>query len=162
MTKPVIGIDPAASITEAAALVLSRRIGDLPVIRSDGTLAGIDSEGDYPCRGELGTERTSSRWLEFLVSPGKAADEYVHANGTTDRGGKVGRCRYGILATSLAEVVELMMRHHVKRTPVIDGATVFGIITRSDPLRVSLFDADQGQVLSLLPEIHERSSPEPI
>ena len=81
MSKPVIAIDPSASIAEAAGLMLTNKISGLPVIRSDGTLVGIVSEGDFMRRGELGTERKRSRWLEFLVSPGKAADEYAHANG---------------------------------------------------------------------------------
>ncbi|TJW39972.1 MAG: CBS domain-containing protein, partial [Mesorhizobium sp.] len=39
---------------------------------------------------------------------------------------------------SLAEVVELMARHHVKRIPVVDGGKVVGIITRSDLVRALL------------------------
>ncbi|TJW30642.1 MAG: CBS domain-containing protein, partial [Mesorhizobium sp.] len=75
MTAPVIGIEPTASIADAAGLMLSKKISGLPVIRNDGTLVGIISEGDFLRRGELGTQRKRSRWLEFLVSPGRAADE---------------------------------------------------------------------------------------
>ncbi|WP_318012471.1 MULTISPECIES: CBS domain-containing protein [unclassified Mesorhizobium] len=39
---------------------------------------------------------------------------------------------------SLAEVVELMTCHHVKRVPVVDAGKVVGIITRSDLLRALL------------------------
>ncbi|PDQ23061.1 histidine kinase [Mesorhizobium sanjuanii] len=135
MTAPVIGIEPSASITDAAGLMLSRRISGLPVIRSDGTLVGIVSEGDFLRRGELGTERKRSRWLEFLVSPGRAADEYVRANGR-----RVEEVMTADVVTvppgaPLTEIVELMMRHHVKRIPVVDGGKVVGIVTRSDLLR---------------------------
>jgi CBS domain-containing protein len=41
-------------------------------------------------------------------------------------------------AASLAEVVELMTRHHVKRIPVVDDGKVVGIITRSDLTRALL------------------------
>lgn len=41
-------------------------------------------------------------------------------------------------SASLAEVVELMTRHHVKRIPVVDVGKVVGIITRSDLLRTLL------------------------
>ena len=61
MTSPVIGIEPSASIADAARLMLSKKISALPVIRSDGTLAGIVSEGDFLQRGELGTKRKRSR-----------------------------------------------------------------------------------------------------
>jgi len=138
MTAPVIGIEPTASISDAAGLMLSKKFSGLPVIRSDGTLVGIVSEGDFLRRGELGTNRKRSRWLEFLVSPGRAADEYVQANGrrieevmTTD----VVTASPGV---SLPEIVELMTCHRVKRIPVVDDGKVVGIITRSDILRALL------------------------
>ncbi len=138
MSKPVVGIDPSASIAEAAAMMLFKRISGLPVIRGDGTLVGIVSEGDFLRRGELGTECKRSRWLELLVSPGKAADEYVHANGRRIEEVMSQDVVTASPTASLAEVVDLMARHHVKRIPVIDGGKVVGIITRSDLLRALL------------------------
>ncbi|UDL90734.1 CBS domain-containing protein [Mesorhizobium sp. PAMC28654] len=138
MTSPVVGIEPSASIADAAGLMLSRKISGLPVIRDDGTLVGIVSEGDFLRRGELGTKRKRARWLEFLVSPGRVAEEYVHANGR-----RVDEVMSDNVVTtspkaSLEEVVELMIRHHVKRIPVVDGGKVVGILTRSDLLRALL------------------------
>ena len=138
MTAPVIGIEPTASISDAAGLMLSRKISGLPVIRNDGTLVGIVSEGDFLRRGELGTKQKRSRWLEFLVSPGRAADEYVQANGR-----RIDEVMAADVVTvspgaSLPEIVELMTRHHVKRIPVVDDGNVVGIVTRSDLLRALL------------------------
>jgi len=138
MTAPVIGIEPTASISDAAGLMLSRKISGLPVIRNDGTLVGIVSEGDFLRRGELGTKQKRSRWLEFLVSPGRAADEYVQANGR-----RIDEVMTADVVTvspgaSLPEIVELMTRHHVKRIPVVDDGNVVGIVTRSDLLRALL------------------------
>ena len=61
--------------------MLQNHISGLPVIDMNGELAGIVTEGDFLRRGEIGTERHRSRWLEFLVGPGKLAEEYVHASG---------------------------------------------------------------------------------
>ena len=138
MTAPVVGIEPTASISDAAGLMLSRKISGLPVIRNDGTLVGIVSEGDFLRRGELGTKQKRSRWLEFLVSPGRAADEYVQANGR-----RIDEVMTADVVTvspgaSLPEIVELMTRHHVKRIPVVDDGNVVGIVTRSDLLRALL------------------------
>ncbi|CAN7455825.1 CBS domain-containing protein [Mesorhizobium sp. LjNodule214] len=138
MTAPVIGIEPTASISDAAGLMLSRKISGLPVIRSDGTLVGIVSEGDFLCRGELGTRRKRSRWLEFLVSPGRAAEEYVQANGRRIEEVMTADVVTASLGASLPEIVELMTRHHVKRIPVVDGGKVVGIVTRADLLRALL------------------------
>ena len=138
MSKPVVGIDPSASITEAAGLMLSKKISGFPVIRGDGLLVGIISEGDFLRRGELGTEHKRSRWLEFLVGPGKAAHEYVRANGRRVEEVMSADVITASPAASLAEVVELMTRHHVKRIPVVDDGKVVGIITRSDLTRALL------------------------
>ena len=138
MTSPVVGIEPSASIADAARLMLSRKISGLPVIQSDSKLVGIIIEGDFLRRGELGTKRKRARWLEFLVSPGKAADEYVHANGQ-----RVDEVMSNSVVTtareaSLVEAVELMSRHNVKRLPVVEEGRVVGIIARSDLLRALL------------------------
>ncbi|RUW88863.1 CBS domain-containing protein [Mesorhizobium sp. M7A.F.Ca.US.010.02.1.1] len=138
MSKPVVGIDPSASIAEAAGLMLAKKVSGLPVIRSDGRLVGILSEGDFLRRGELGTEHKRSRWLEFLVSPGKAADQYVRANGRRVEEVMSQDVVTASPAASLGKIVELMTRHHVKRIPVIDGGKVVGIVTRSDLLRALL------------------------
>ncbi|TGQ29386.1 MULTISPECIES: CBS domain-containing protein [unclassified Mesorhizobium] len=138
MTAPVIGIEPTASISDAAGLMLSKNISGLPVIRSDGTLLGIVSEGDFLRRAELGTRRKRSRWLEFLVSPRRAAEEYVQANGRRIEEVMTADVITVSPDASLSEIVELMTRNHVKRIPVVDGGKVVGIVTRSDLLRALL------------------------
>ncbi|ESY77384.1 CBS domain-containing protein [Mesorhizobium opportunistum] len=143
MSKPVICTDPSASIAEVAGLMLSKKISGLPVISGDGTLVGIVSEGDFLQRGELGTQQKRSRWLELLVSPGKAADEYVRANGRRIEEVMSDSVVTASPAASLAEIVDLMMHHHVKRIPIVKSRRVVGIITRSDIVRA---------LLSLLPD----------
>lgn len=138
MSKPVVSVDPSASIAEAAGLMLFKKISGFPVIRGDGTLVGMVSESDFLRRGELGTQRKRSRWLEFLVSPGKAADEYVRANGRRIEEVMSQDVVTASPTASLAEVVDLMTRRHIKRIPVVDDGKVVGIITRSDLLRVLL------------------------
>ena len=135
MTVPVISVEPTTSIGEAAKLMLAQRISGLPVVKRDGTLVGLISEGDLLRRVELGTERARSWWLDFFVSPGKAADEYVHAHGrkveevmSTD----VFTIRR---AASLSDAVEAMSRHRIKRLPVVEDGKLLGMITRSDVLR---------------------------
>ncbi len=132
MTRNVISIAPDESIMRAARLMLQNRISGLPVIDLNGELMGIVTEGDFLRRGELGTQRRRPKWLEFIVGPGRLADEYVHTAGrkvdevmTTDP----------VTASeddSLETVVEIMERRHVKRLPVTRGGRVVGIISRSN------------------------------
>src|ERR1700741_3061443 len=131
MTRNVISVGPDESIMKAARLMLQNRISGLPVIDRDGELMGIVTEGDFLRRGELGTQRRRPKWLEFIIGPGRLAEEYVHASGrkvdeimTTDP----------VTVTeddTLEDVVELMERRHVKRLPVTRGGRVIGIISRS-------------------------------
>jgi CBS domain-containing protein len=132
MTPRVISIETDAPIMRAMRLMLQNRISGLPVIGSKGELVGMVTEGDFLRRGEIGTQRRRNRWLEFLIGPGRLADEYVHA-----RGRKVEEVmtREPITVTEdtpLDEVVRLMERHRIKRLPVVRGDKLIGIITRAN------------------------------
>ena len=86
-----------------------------------GELVGIVTEGDFLRRREIGTERRRPKWLEFVLGPGKLAEEYVHTSGR-----KVAEIMTPDPWTigeddSLEDVVEVMERRHIKRLPVIPG-----------------------------------------
>ena len=53
----------------------------LPVVDKEGHLIGMVTEGDFLRRAETGTQRRRRRWLEFLVGPGRLADEYARSHG---------------------------------------------------------------------------------
>src|SRR5689334_13952302 len=80
MTKHVISVEPTDTIARAIRLILQDGVSGLPVIDAAGTLVGIVTEGDFLRRAETGTQRRRPRWLEFLVGPGRMADEYVHTH----------------------------------------------------------------------------------
>ncbi len=132
MTPRVISIETDAPIMQAVRLMLQNRISGLPVVGRKGELVGMVTEGDFLRRGEIGTQRHRNRWLEFLIGPGRLADEYVHA-----RGRKVEEVmtREPITVTEdtpLDEVVRLMERHRIKRLPVLRAGALIGIVTRAN------------------------------
>src|SRR3982750_610404 len=75
MTRSVITVTPETTIVDAAKTMLQRHISGLPVVDTAGKLVGIVSEGDFIHRGEIGTSRRRSRWLNFLLGAGKAATD---------------------------------------------------------------------------------------
>ena len=77
----MLSVEPDAAILQAVRIMLQRRISGLPVMDSEGRLLGIVTEGDLLRRAETGTQRKRGGWLEFLVGPGKLAEEYAHAHG---------------------------------------------------------------------------------
>src|SRR5215204_7797414 len=81
MTWGVVSVEADAPVMRAARLMLQHRISGLPVVDGKGKLVGVVTEGDFLRRGELGTQHRRSRWLEFLIGPGRLATEYVRACG---------------------------------------------------------------------------------
>src|ERR1035441_436541 len=82
MTRDVISIDPDATVLQAARLMLQHHISGLPVIAKGGNRVGVPPEGDCLRRRETKPERRRSRWLEFLMGPGRIAAEYSHSHGS--------------------------------------------------------------------------------
>ena len=132
MTSPVISVTPDSTVLEAVRIMLQRHISGLPVIEKSGELVGIVTEGDFLRRAETGTQRRRPRWLEYLVGPGRLADEYTRSHGR-----KVYEIMtFGALTvtedTPLDEVVRLMEKRRIKRLPVVRGTAVVGIVSRAN------------------------------
>lgn len=132
MTRNVVSVTPDATVLQAARVMLQQHISGLPVVDADGRLVGVLSEGDFLRRRETATERRRSRWLEFLMGPGKIASEYTQSHGS-----KVSEVMTEDVVTvtedtPLETIVELMERHRIKRVPVMRGKDVVGIVTRSN------------------------------
>jgi len=135
MTKTVISIDPDATVLEAARLMLQHRISGLPVIDKTGKLVGVLSEGDFLRRRETQTEHRRSRWLEFLMGPGRLAAEYSHSHASKVAEAMTTEVQTVTDVTPLEDIVDLMEHHRIKRVPVVCGSEVVGIITRSNLMR---------------------------
>ena len=134
MTTKVICIGADEPVLKAARLMLQNRISGLSVIDKDGELVGLVTEGDFLRRSELGTKRQRPKWLEFIVGPGKLAQEYTHSAGRKVEDIMSSDPRTIREDQTLEAVVETMERHHVKRLPVTrtPGGRVVGIISRAN------------------------------
>jgi CBS domain-containing protein len=135
MTRNVISIDPESTVLQAARLMLQHHISGLPVIDAKGELVGVLSEGDFLRRSETKTEKRRSRWLEFLMGPGRIAAEYSHSHGCKVSEAMSPNPQTVDVSASLEDIVELMERHRIKRVPVLCGGEVVGIVTRSNLMR---------------------------
>src|SRR5262245_50502655 len=134
MTSPVISVEPDATILQAIRIMLQRRVSGLPVVQKDGGLVGIVTEGDFLRRAETGTTRRRPRWLEFLIGPGRLADEYTRSHGrkvqeimTPDPGAVTEDA-------ALEDIVKLMEKRQIKRVPVVRGRQLLGIVSRANLL----------------------------
>ena len=146
MTRRVISVTPDITVLEAARLMLQNHISGLPVIDRSGQLVGVLSEGDFLRRRETGTQQRRSRWLEFLMGPGRMALEYTHSHGS-----KVSEVMTDEVHTvaedmPLEDVVALMEHYRIKRVPVLRGSKVVGIVTRSNVMHAKVSLARQAPV----------------
>ena len=132
MTPNVICIGADEPVLKAARLMLQNHISGLPVIDKDGELVGIVTEGDFLRRSELGTQRRRPKWLEFIIGPGRLAQEYTHSSGRKVEEIMTPEPRTIGEDETLEAVVNAMERHHVKRLPVTRGGRVVGIISRAN------------------------------
>lgn len=135
MTTKVITVPPDALVQDVANILLSSRISAVPVVRDDGKLMGIVSEGDLMRRAEVGTGRDRSWWLTMLSGHGIRAVDYVkeHSRRVTD----VMTCDV-ITArseTPLRDIATLLEKNRIKRVPIMEGGKVVGIVSRANLLQ---------------------------
>ena len=132
MTRNVISVGADEPVVKAARIMLQNRISGLPVVDAKGDLVGIVTEGDFLRRREIGTERRRPKWLEFVLGPGRLAQEYVRTSGR-----KVAEIMTPDPLTigeddALDDVVEMMERRRIKRLPVIRAGRMVGIVSRAN------------------------------
>ncbi len=132
MSRNVVTVAPEATILQAARLMLQHHISGLPVVDASGKLVGIVSEGDFLRRRETGTQRRRSRWIEFLMGPGKIASEYTQSHAMRVSEVMTQEVRTISEDTGLEQIVELMERYRIKRVPVLRDGQLTGIVTRSN------------------------------
>ena len=144
MTAPVVSIEPEATVLQAIQIMLQRRISGLPVADKDGNLVGIVIEGDFLRQIEGGTQSRRPRWLEFLVGPGRLADEYTRSHGRKVEELMTREPFTVSEETSVEQIVDLMESRRIKRVPVVRGRQVVGIISRANLLHA---------LASLLPDV---------
>jgi CBS domain-containing protein len=134
MTRNVIAAKADDSILTAARLMLQNRISGLPVLDASGALVGVVTEGDFLRRSELGTKKRRPRWVEFLLGPGKLAEEYVHQSGRKVSEVMTPNPHTVSEDATLQTVVTEMERYRVKRLPVMRNGQLVGIISRANLL----------------------------
>jgi CBS domain-containing protein len=142
MTCGVNFVAPDDSLRKAAQLMLRYEVSGFPVL-DRGKLVGMITEGDFLRRAETGTERHRKRWIEFFVGPGQLASEYTQAHGR-----RVDEVMTRDVVTvapeaPLEKAVELMVRHNVKRLPVVKGEAIVGILTRANLLHALIVNSPQ-------------------
>lgn len=134
MSHNVIAIARDAPLSQAVQMMLDNGISGLPVVDSEGQVAGILTEGDLLRRAETDTAG-SAGWFAALFSLGRQADHYIQTHGRRVRELMTPDVITVPADAPLEDAVALMQRHGIKRLPVVSDGRLVGIISRADFVR---------------------------
>lgn len=143
MSRGLLWVGPQDPVRKAAELMLRYGVNGFPVL-DQGKLVGMITQGDFLRRAETGTERHRAKLAEFFADSGRLADEYVHSHARTVADVMTRDVVTVSADAPLGEAVELMIRHHVKRLPVVGTNGVLGMVSRVDLLHAFLVATPKG------------------
>ena len=135
MSSPVIAVSPRTSIAEIAALLASKHISAVPVCNPDSTLAGVVSEGDILKPFRESVRKRRDWWLGAIAGGEELPQDFLDYLRQDTRTAADIMVRHVIAAepdTTLPEIADLMVKHGVKRVPVLHDGRVVGVVSRSD------------------------------
>jgi len=111
MTEKVVTIGTDAKIADAAALIVEKKMGGLPIVETGGILAGIVTERDV--MKVFSTERGQGLVEDIMSSSLKVTGP----------------------ETPIGEATKEMIANRFRRLPVVKDDVLYGIITATDILK---------------------------
>ena len=131
MTTPVLTVRPDTTVREAATLLLEHRITAAPVLDAGGELIGIVSEGDLVVDRFGHDPRNQVRPVQD-EPPGPQTVGEVMTTPVIALGP----------SADAADLAQTMLGSDVRSVPIVEGATVIGIVSRRDLLSTLVRDDD--------------------
>ena len=147
MQRDVVTVAPETSLKDVAALLVEHRISGLPVCAEDGRVVGVVSEADI-VQKEQTDDFASTALLGRLLD--QAYGDGIRFAARTAGGAMTSPAVTVRSRDDVAHAAHLMITRRVNRLPVVDGARLVGIVTRSDLVRA--FHRDD---VTILGEIEE-------
>lgn len=139
MTKEVVTVRPDTPLEEIAGLLTLHRIGALPVVDDEGRVIGMVSLDDLFPRRKLFSYSGGSAatiFKELIDDPPHLPDLYRQSRDRTAQEVMSTNVLCVDADEELENVASLMLRHDLKRVPVLHAEKLVGIISRSDLIRL--------------------------
>jgi len=135
MTRDVASISPEMPIVDIADLLLSRKIGAVPVVDAERRVVGIVGEKDLMHRSELGTEPHHTWWHDLFAGREQHAVQFMKVHGMRATHVMTREVITTREDTSLPDLVGMFDRFRVSCVPVVVDNRLAGVVYRSDLLR---------------------------
>ncbi|AUJ23199.1 CBS domain-containing protein [Virgibacillus dokdonensis] len=136
MTQNVYTVNDSQTIQEAAALMSEHNIGAIPVVDTQGNLAGMLTDRDITLRSTAQGEAAQTP-----VSQVMTAQKIVHGTPEMD----------------IHEAAELMAQQQIRRLPVVEKGKIIGMVALGDLAVDHQLQNEAGEALS---SISNPSSPQ--
>lgn len=140
MSSPAITISSDTSLADAAALILSRRIGCLPVFDEAGRLMGlITDDSFFPREKQIPYTHERFAWLPggWLGDIDQLAETLCSLSGHPVTDGLIERQPVA-LDTPFPEIARQLLEEHVHHVAVVKDDAVVGVISRHDMAKLVL------------------------
>lgn len=134
MTASVVTADPATAVRDVAALMRERNVGSVVLVH-DGEPVGIVTDRDLA----IG-----------VLADGRGGDDRASDHATTP-------VVTGDPGMDVVAAAELMVRHGIRRLPVLDGGRLTGIVTLDD---IAARTGDAALVAQLASQITRAALPD--
>ncbi len=142
MSSPVITISSNASLADAAAMILSRRVGCLPVLDGEGRLMGlITDDSFFPREKQVPYTHERLGWLfgGWLGDIDQLEETLRSLRDRPVTEGLVVRQPVAV-DTPLPEIARRLLQEHVHHVAVVKDDRVVGVISRHDMAKLVLMD----------------------
>jgi CBS domain-containing protein len=138
MTTNIVTVSRDTTVAEAARRMLKHHVTALPVVDADNRPLGLVSEGDVMRHFGAQFQNKRAQWLRMLAEGETLAPEFL-ADIRLNQA-HVGQIMHTAIISagedaSLAELADLMLKHGIKRVPILRDGVLVGIVSRADVVR---------------------------
>ncbi len=138
MNRTPVVVHPFDNVSKVAGVLAEHGISAAPVVDAAGKLLGMVSEQDLMRRLGAHEEDRRAWWLQMLAEGEDLAPDFVEYLKQEKRTAEDLMTRDVVSVvedTAVAEIVDLLAQHHIKRVPVLKEGKVIGIVSRADIVR---------------------------
>ena len=145
MTTDIVTVSPETTVAETARRMLSHHVTAVPVVDPDNRPLGLVSEGDVMRHFGAQFQSKRAQWLRMLAEGETLAPEFLAEIRLNQH--HVREIMHTAIISageeaSLAELADLMLKHGIKRVPILRDGVLVGMVSRADVVRAVVENLD--------------------
>jgi CBS domain-containing protein len=144
MTTDIVTVSPETTVAETARRMLNHHVTAVPVVDHDNRPLGLVSEGDVMRHFGAQFQSRRAQWLRMLAEGETLAPGVPRRNPPQPAAREI--MHTAIISAdeeaSLAELADLMLKHGIKRVPILRDGVLVGMVSRADVVRAVVENLD--------------------